>query len=474
MKAIGYFRVASDAAQDGTYTLKEQEKIFSLFCSESGYEPATVFVDMDSGLRVSGTQYRSMLNYIWKNGGDFTVVVKSMQHLHPEPYELLRSLIELDVLGAKIHFIDATVADPLELALRSWAAQRTTDKTGEVVKEAMKARAIRGKGLGKPPFGYRIGSNQKFELVPEEAETVTLIYRLYLQEKKGVRLIARHLNERGITTRRGGRWSIVGVRDILRNRSYVGTYARFGLRVPGSHPAIIPFQVFEKVQETLASKASHREHVVSVPFLLAGMVYCGHCGNKMTGMNRRQSWTSKKSGIKRTGAYRYYQCQSKTNQNFCQYNTRKADDLEAEVITELRRLSQPETREKLIKQSSNPAVAQIQQQPQLSKMQKSLDRKFRGYLDQAAKREINIKQLRELGGDVVRERRLLEQRLNLIWAEARGEMTAEQRREFTFLDLDNLLERFDSLELVTKRSLMRYVVDRVIVHDKHVETVLWL
>ena len=107
-------------------------------------------------------------------------------------------------------------------------------------------------------------------------------------------------------------------------------------------------------------------------------------------------------------------------------------------------------------------------------MQKSLDRKFRGYLDQAAKREINIKQLRELGGDVVRERRLLEQRLNLIWAEARGEMTAEQRREFTFLDLDNLLERFDSLELVTKRSLMRYVVDRVIVHDKHVETVLWL
>ena len=103
MKAIGYFRVASDASQDGTYTLKEQEKIFSLFCSESGYEPATAFVDMDAGLRVSGTQYRSMLSYIWKNGGDFTVVVKSMQHLHPEPYELLRSLIELDVLGAKIH-----------------------------------------------------------------------------------------------------------------------------------------------------------------------------------------------------------------------------------------------------------------------------------------------------------------------------------------------------------------------------------
>jgi len=107
-------------------------------------------------------------------------------------------------------------------------------------------------------------------------------------------------------------------------------------------------------------------------------------------------------------------------------------------------------------------------------MQKSLDRKFRAYLAQAAKGEINIEQLREFGGDVVRERRLLEQRLNLIWAEARGEMTAEQRREYVLLDLDKLLERFDSLELAAKRSLMRYVIDKVIVHDKHVETVLWL
>jgi hypothetical protein len=107
-------------------------------------------------------------------------------------------------------------------------------------------------------------------------------------------------------------------------------------------------------------------------------------------------------------------------------------------------------------------------------MQKYLERKFRGYLDDSAKGTITIGQLRELGGDVVRERRLVEQRLNLIWAEARGEITAEQRREYTFNDLDKLLEQFDSLNMAAKRSLMRYVLDRVIVHDTHIETVLWL
>lgn len=474
MKAIGYFRVASDVEQEGPYTLKEQQRIFSQFCSENGHEPVNAFSDLDSGLRVSGTQYRTMLGYIWKNKGDYIIVIKSMRHLNPDPQEMIRCLIELDVMGVQVHFIDSVRGEPLSVALRNWSEQNRGDKTGERVKEAMKLRAVRGRGLGKPPFGYRIGSDHKFELVPEEAETIALIYRLYSQENKGVRLIARYLNERQITTRSGGRWSIVGVRDVLRNRSYVGTSERFGLRVPGSHPAIISFQVYEKVQERLNSRASHREHVVKAPFLLAGMVYCGRCNNKMTGMNRNQSWTSKKSGIKHSGEYRYYQCQSRTNQSFCQYNTRKADDLEAAVKADLQRLSRPENREKLISGSQLMSDPQTTEQPHLKKAIKSLERRFHAILDKAAKGEITVDELREAGAEIVRERRLAEERLNRIWAEARGEITAEQRREYTFRELDDLLARWDSLDLPARRSLMRNVINRIVVHDGYIETVLWL
>ncbi|MEA1959362.1 MAG: recombinase family protein [Chloroflexota bacterium] len=474
MKAIGYFRVASDVEQEASYTLKEQEKLFSRFCTENDYEAVTAFVDMDPGIRVSGTQYRSMISYIWKNGGDFIVVTKSLRHLHPEPQELIRCLIELDVLGVKVHFIDGTAEDPLEAALKAWSEQRHGDKAGDSVREAMKMRAIHGRGLGKTPFGYRIGDSQKFEVVPEEAETISLIFRLYSQEGMGVRLIARYLNERGITTRREGRWSIVGVRDVLRNRVYVGTYSRFGMRVPGSHPAIVPNHVFEKVQEMLNSHPGHGKHTAREPFLLAGMVYCGQCGNKMTGMNRSQTWTSKKTGGKHSGEYHYYQCQSRTNQSFCQYNTRKADELETQVLADLQRLARPESRERLIKQPLHATDPQVLEQPHLKKMLKSLDRKFRSYLEKAANGDISIEQLRELGSDVVKEQRMVVQRLNLIWAEARGEITAEQRREYTFQALEKLLEHWDSLSLSVKRSMMRHVIDRIVTHDKHIETVLWL
>lgn len=474
MKAIGYFRVASDIEQDGPYTLKEQQRIFSQFCSENGHDPVNVFSDLDSGLRMSGTQYRTMLGYIWKNKGDYIIVVKSMRHLHPDPQELIRCLIELDVMGVQVHFIDSPRGEPLSVALSKWSEHSHSDKTGERVKEAMKLRAVRGRGLGKPPFGYRIGSDHKFELVTEEAETIALIFRLYSQENKGVRLIARYLNERTITTRSGGRWSIVGVRDVLRNRSYVGTSERFGLRVPGSHPAIIPFQTYEKVQERLNARASHRGHVVKEPFLLAGMVYCGRCDNRMTGMNRSQSWTSKRSGIKHSGEYRYYQCQSRTNQSFCQYNTRKAEDLENAVRADLQRFNRPENREKLISGSQVVSDPQTSEQPHLKKTIKSLERRFHSILDKAAKGEITVDELREAGGEIVRERRLAEDRLNRIWAEARGELTAEQRREHTFRELDDLLARWDSLALPAKRSLMRNVINRIVVHDGYIETVLWL
>jgi len=236
----------------------------------------------------------------------------------------------------------------------------------------------------------------------------------------------------------------------------------------------VQFSVFEKVQEKLDARASHREHVVKTPFLLAGMVYCGRCNNKMTGMNRSQSWTSKKSGIKHSGEYRYYQCQSRTNQSFCKYNTRKADDLEAKVKADLQKMSSPENREKLIKYPLQIPDHKSSEQPHLKKMIESLERRFHNYLNKAANEEISIDELRDLGGDMVRERRLVEERINRIWAEARGEITAEQRREYTFRDLDDLLARWDSLSFSAKRSLMRNVIDRVVVHDDRIETIIWL
>ncbi len=474
MKAIGYFRVFSDAEQGAPSPQAEQQEGFSQFCQEHGYGPLKTFTDTDSEGKFNDTEYRRMLRHIRDQQENLIVVVKSLRYLHPDPEETVRCVLELDGLGATVNSTDEALDEPLAAALNMWSTQRQGKGSGERVREAMKMRAIHGMGLGKPPFGYRIGANQKLEVMPEEAETVGLIYRLYLQENMGVRRIARYLNEQGITTRKGNRWSIVGIRDSLRNRTYLGTYSRFGVKVPGSHPPIIPTGAFSRVQERLSAKPRQGGYARRQPFLLAGLAYCGYCGNKMIGVNRSQTWTRQRDGGESKGEYRYYQCQSRANQSVCQYHTRRADGLDIAVLAALWRFSSPDAREQLIKQPIPPVDHKTTDQLELNKKLKALGRKFHGHLDKAARDVISLEELRAAGGDLVWERQFLQQRLAILQAEASGEITTEQRRRSTLEALEKLQQQWESMTFPARRALLQYVIERIVVYDDHIDPMLRL
>jgi hypothetical protein len=84
IKAIGYFRVLldiSDTEPDILSPQVEQEKGFYSFCQEQGYDPITTFMDVDSGDKVSETQYQHMIRYIRKQHEDFHIVVKNLPTL---------------------------------------------------------------------------------------------------------------------------------------------------------------------------------------------------------------------------------------------------------------------------------------------------------------------------------------------------------------------------------------------------------
>ena len=150
----------------------------------------------------------------------------------------------------------------------------------------------------------------------------------------GLRRIAQRLNAEGVTTRRGGAWSLVGVRDVLRNPAYTGTYNRFGMRLPRNHEAIVPHQVFRRARDTAMARRPRWRRTTSEPFLLTGLAYCASCGGRMTGATRRQAWR-RRDGQRVSAVYRYYQCQSRQNQGRCGYHTWRSADLESRVGEEL-------------------------------------------------------------------------------------------------------------------------------------------
>ena len=332
MRAIAYFRL-TDSTPDA---LASMEHDFKRYCNYEMHQPYQVFFTEGPGVGTSDAAFRRMVEFLDSSDSEFLVTVPDASHLGGDLESIARSIVELGRLGAEIKCWDDEYPDPFQNTFNTEGIAGVSVTRSRKVKEAMEARALEGNVLGRVLYGYRAGENGNLEIVPEEAKVVELIFRLYTREDLGFRLIAQELNERGIKTRRGGSWNVVSIRDIIRNRSYIGTYERFGIRRPGMHEAIIPREVFNEAAERLRSRRPTGRIVQPEPFLLSGFVYCGYCGNKMMGVTRRQSWRRKTDNRRVTGVYRYYQCQSKNNQSTCDYHTWKEDLLEREALTQVK------------------------------------------------------------------------------------------------------------------------------------------
>jgi site-specific DNA recombinase len=452
MKAIGYFSVRDRADVDDV--LSGQLQAFSTYCQRHIHQPVETFVDydLDDG---EHPRYRDMLAYLRQSDSEFLVIIAGSQHLGNTLESFVRRVLELDAQGAKVICNDEELPDPLQQALKYWHSTKSGSDRGERIKEAMKAKAIRGEGLGKPPFGYKIGSKGKLEIVPGEGAIVRLIFNLYTNENIGMRRIVHYLNEKETPTRSGRGWSIVTVRDILRNRSYLGTYIRFGMRVPRSHEAIIDSDEFNVTQEKMAHGRTPRVMHASEPFLLSTFVYCASCGNRMIGVSRRQGW-SRKDGSRTVGQYRYYQCQSRTNQGMCSYHTWRSDILEKMVLSHAKEaLESGDAKLHLseaLSRRSNDAEKNVER----------LNAQFLRAFESAAAGVSSLERLRSTLEDVDAERDTLAGRVlhegSLLEVMSSG-------------DSSSLLQRWDSLDTDTARHVLRALVSRVSVGDDEVELI---
>ena len=441
MRAIGYFRIRADEEA----TLPEMERAFIEFCHFNLHQPVETIVSVAGDGTDEDAEYRRMVDQMRETGKEFLVVVPGADHLGSDLEAVARSLTELDAIGAKVACSDEDYPDPVQNAFHTLGIKGVSSTRSARIKESMRARASQGQALGRPLYGYRIGAKGTLEVVPEEAPVVELLYRLYTKDGMGLRLLAQHLNERGIPTRRGGKWNVVSIRDILKNPAYTGTYTRLGMRRPKVHDAIIQPEVFRAAQDQTRERRPIGRVVQSEPFLLSRSVYCGYCGNKMMGVTRRQSWR-RKDGQRAKGVYRYYQCQSRNNLSTCGYHTWRAPLLESTVLGHLRYVLQA-------KASEPPDPAKQEEAGAMREAAiRNAERRLLQAMKRAARGDINIKAI----GSYLRD------------LDAARRIDADQEHADPAATLDN----WDSLDLETRRTFIARHVARITVEDDKVEVVV--
>ena len=462
MEAIGYFRLQTETNRDETLpTLPEQEAAFFQFCETQGFQPVATFIDPESPGQNRHRGYSQLTEYLRQPGRGFAVVVLSrLEELAKDPREVLRRFLELEYLGARLVFTEGPQEAPLEQALALWRKRTNRNALSGRALDALKTKAMRGYGLGKTPFGYRIGSQGRLEVVTEEAQVVEQIYQWYVEEGLGLRLIARRLNDAATATRRGLRWSVVTVRDILRNRVYAGTYARFGVRVTGNHSPIIEQELFRRAQQKRGAASQERAPGRRTVFVLTGLAYCGYCQGRMIGVSRRQSWSRKRDGGRTETEYRYYRCGSRVNQSVCSYHTWRAEELEQAVL-------QAMSSDVASAPGAESETAPSEVRTALRARLRSLDKRFQRYGDEAAKGARTPEDLRALAQPILRESERLELRLQRLDASpdhrVAHETLWEQRRE----SVHDMLELWPQLSPLDRRVSLRELLDKVTVYDDH-------
>ena len=437
MRALGYFRTPEGVPDHGPF-----ERAFRDYCRSHFHQPIETFGDIAENEETPG--YNRMVDYMRAAGGGYLIVVPDAAHLGQDVESVVRKLVELEGLGAKVSCSDDDLPDPLQGALMNLGVKGVSRERSARARESMIGQALAGQGLGRTPYGYRIGEDRSLVVVPEEAEVVRSIFRLYTEERLGLRLIAQRLNEAGTPTRRRGRWSIIAIRDILRNPVYMGTYTRYGMRLPKSHEAIMAPEIFRTAQRETRERRPPVRPTVREPFLLSGLAYCAYCGNRMMGVTRRQTW-KRKDGRRQGAVYRYYQCQSKKSMSVCDYHTWRASKLDETVVDELRRIVKS-------RRQTTPSV----------------------------------EKLTEVESTIAAERRNAERRLiRAARRAARGEIRTETLAEYvesldaargrTANDLlvnpEEALASWDSLDTEARRRVVAECVSRVVVRDDAVELV---
>lgn len=127
-------------------------------------------------------------------------------------------------------------------------------------------------------------------VVEEEAALVKEVYDLFTEEGWGVTKIAKHMNLKSCT-KEGGKWDNKTVRNVLKNPTYAG-YNHFKAEdwpeeqriiTPGTHPAIISKEQFEKARSFRIRRAEGHMSRRSFEYPYSGIVKCGLCGATYTG-----------------------------------------------------------------------------------------------------------------------------------------------------------------------------------------------
>ena len=306
---------------EAKYSLQSQEDDLTEWARAEGWEVVGVYVDPDASAWktvANRGEFIRMIDDAEAGKFDAVLVLKSDRWMRGVGFS---AMYRDRLFAAGVHYKsleepgawDGTLGGFVQGSMADFMAEYYSFDLSIKVSRGWKARADKRLTLGDVPFGYtRDDPDQPIRPVPDVAPTVLRMFERYGSGGHSMNELADELNARGFqpNSKQGKvRFSKASVQGILKNPVYAGYVTRHGEIVgDGLHEAIVPRDLFERVQRVIAVRARKPRSYSQrppFPYLISGIAHCASCGGSL--------WANGTGD----GRYHYYRCAARQRGEVC-------------------------------------------------------------------------------------------------------------------------------------------------------------
>ena len=356
MDVVLYLRYSSDKQNE--QSIEGQQRICKTYCERNDMNIVSMYIDRAlsaSKHTEKREDFQRMIKDSEKRQFEAVIVYK-LDRFARDRYDSAIYKNKLKKNGVRVISATENITDsPEGIILESvleGMAEFYSKELAQKVTRGMNETALKCNSCGgHVPLGYKI-ENKKFVIDPVTSPIVIEAFERYANGDT-VAELCESFNNRGFRTTKGSKFNKNSFRSMFQNERYIGIYKYKDIRIEGGVPAIIDKDIFELVQKRLKTNAqAPARGKAKVDYLLAQKLFCGHCGNVMTG----ECGTSKGGTT-----YNYYTCAGRKRFHSCDKRNLRKEWIEHVVVEDALALLTDEKIDELAEIAANQSELEASQ-----------------------------------------------------------------------------------------------------------------
>ena len=264
-QAVMYARVSSKEQEKEGFSIPAQLKLLEEYAAANGFAVAQEYVDVETAKQTGRAAFGEMVAYLKAHPSVRVMLVEKTDRL----YRNLKDWVTVDDLEVEIHFVKEGVvlsrgsrsSEKFMHGIKVLMAKNYIDNLSEEARKGMQEKAEQGIWPTKCPLGYRniTGPDGKKIIAtdPAIAPLIAKLFDWYARGDISLKEAARRAHTAGLVyPKSGGKVPVSTIHTILRNRLYTGWFEWNGKLIQGRHEALVPVELWERVQDVIDGRFS--------------------------------------------------------------------------------------------------------------------------------------------------------------------------------------------------------------------------